>query len=270
MSESGGQENAAFAFNVIYSVLDSIVEKEVAEDLVPISLEVAISQAEMYAGTYQQATVTKSTFERGQMLFGINEPVIEHIGNGQLSFEDEIYEPIDNNTYQMLDGRRKIGFTSDEHGSAQYFSERLYWTSEKINWFQSTNALRIALGASLLMLLIGLVIRPLIQLKKNKRPIQWKSMMTLIVLCLLIGFGILLIGYAFEISLTRGTPMIYKIGLLLTTAGAILAALYPVAIIRNWKKIKRSDFPWLILNVVGISLLVICFWKVNLIGMNYY
>lgn len=270
MSESGGQENAAFAFRVIYAVLDELIEKKEQPKEMTVPLDVAISQANLYAGTYQQATVTKSTFERGQMLFGINEQVIKHIGDGQITYRDNVYKPLDNNTYQQVDGKLKIGFDTDGQGAPVYLSERIFWTLEKINWFQSANTLRIALGCSLLMLLIGLVIRPLIQLKKHKRPIQWKSMMTIITSCLIFGFGLLLIGYAFDIELTRGTPMIYKVGLLLTTVGVILFALYPITLIRKWKTFQKPDLPWIIFNVVAVLLLVVCYWRVNLIGFNYY
>ncbi len=270
MSESGGQENAAFAFQVIYGVLDKLIEKKEQPEEMQVPKDVAISQAEMYAGTYQQTTVTKSTFERGQMLFGINEQVIKHIGDGQITYRDKVYKPLDNNTYQQVDGTRKIGFFTDGQGAPMYFSERLFWTLEKINWFQSANTLRITLGCSLLMLLIGLVIRPLIQYKKNKRPIQWKSIMTIVTSCLIIGFGLLLCGYVFEIELTRGTPMIYKMGLFLTTLGALLFALYPVTLFRKWNSIDKRDLPWVIFNVVALLLLVACYGRVNLIGFNYY
>ncbi len=270
MSESGGQENASFAFRVIYGILDELIEKKEQPEELAVPLDVAISQAEMYAGSYQQATVTKSTFERGQMLFGINEQVIKHVGEGQITYRGNVYKPLDNNTYQQVDGTRKIGFESGGSGEPVYLSERLFWTLEKINWFQSANTLRITLGCSLLMLLIGLVIRPLILFKKNERPIQWKSMMTVIAASLVFGFGLLLCGYAFEIELTRGTPMIYKVGVLLTTVGAILFALYPVSLIRKWKSLQKADLPWVIFNVVGLLLLVVCYWRVNLIGFNYY
>lgn len=270
MSESGGQENAAFAFRVIYGILDELIVKKEQSEEIAVPLEVAISQAEMYAGTYQQTTVTKSTFERGQMLFGINEQVIEHVGEGQITYRNNVYKPLDNNTYQQVDGTRKIGFFTEGHGAPMYFSERLFWTLEKINWFQSANTLRITLGCSLLMLLIGLVIRPLIQLKKDKRSIQWKSMMSIVATCLTFGFGLLLCGYVFEIELTRGTPMIYKVGMFLTTLGAILFALYPISLIRKWNSLLKVDKQWVIFNVVALLLLVVCYWRVNLIGFNYY
>ena len=103
MSESGGQENAAFAFQVIYGILEELIEKRERPEEMQVPKDVAISQAEMYAGTYQQTTVTKSTFERGQMLFGINEQVIKHIGDGQITYRDKVYKPLDNNTYQQVD-----------------------------------------------------------------------------------------------------------------------------------------------------------------------
>ena len=133
MSESGGQENAAFAFQVIYGILEELIEKRERPEEMQVPKDVAISQAEMYAGTYQQTTVTKSTFERGQMLFGINEQVIKHIGDGQITYRDKVYKPLDNNTYQQVDGTRKIGFFTDGQGAPIYFSERLFWTLEKIN-----------------------------------------------------------------------------------------------------------------------------------------
>ena len=64
--------------------------------------------------------------------------------------------------------------------------------------------------------------------------------------------------------------MIYKVGLFLTTLGALLFALFPVTLFRKWKSIDKIDLPWVVFNVVALLLLVACYRRVNLIGFNYY
>ena len=268
MSESGGEENAAYAFRVIYSVLNELVPKKDSSDTNTIAIDQAVKQAEHYAGRYQNTTVTKSTFERGQMLFGINEPVVQHEGEGILSFAGTMYEPVDNDTYRALDGNRTIGFSFVE--GETYMNERIYWSFEKINWYESAITLRICTIMALVGLLIGLIIRPVILLKRAKRSIRWRSIMTLSSSALIIGFGLLLIGYGFDISLTTGTPWVYRIGLLLTTAGAFVFIFYPMEVYRLWNTTVSVDRFWMIINTLSLLLLMACYWSVNLIGFNYY
>ncbi len=270
MSESGGEENAAFGFRVIYGILDEIIEDLRKKTITNIPLEEAIEQAEKFEGTYQEATVTMSTFERGQMLFGINEPKIIHVGNGQLSHNGNIYEPIDGDTYQLIDGIKKIGFTTDANGEAKYFSERIYWTSEKIAWWQSALALQIGLGSSLVLLFVGLMIRPYILRRKEGRQLQWRSFLSLSAACMVFGFALLLTAFAFDISLRTGTPFVYKLGLWIITAGALLIALYPIELIKKWSNINKREYFWIALNAGAVILLMVCYWRINLIGFHYY
>ncbi len=270
MSQSGGEENAAYAFRVIYAILGTIIEEQELHTSAKVPLDVAIRQAEKYSGQYQLATVTKSTFERGQMLFGINEPVVKHVGDGVLSYGNQLFEPVDHDTYKAIDGKRKIGFTSGHDGRVKYMSERLYWTFEKINWWQSAMALRIALALSLVLLTIGVIIRPLVFKFKFGRMIRWKSLLTLSFFLLVAGFGILLLGYALDISLTFSTPLIYKAGIWMTTLGAFVAIFYPVELWTRWKSFKRKDLMWTAFNLLGLALLLASYWRVNLIGFHYY
>lgn len=269
MSESGGQENAGYAFSVIYSILDTLI-MDYKETFTKVPTEVAIRQAEKYEGRYQLTTVTKSTFERGQMLFGLDEPIVEHIGDGILTYAGKPYEPIDNNTYKIVDGRRKIGFDIDANGVPTYMSQRLYWTYEKITWIESATALRLGLGIALVLLFISLIIRPLVLRKKHQRSINWRSIVTASFGLMTVGFGLLLIGYTFNIELTRGTPLVYKAGLVMTTLGAGLFALYPLEIISQIKNLSRKELTWKVITLTAMILLIICYWRVNLIGLNYY
>ena len=268
MSESGGEENAAYTFRVIYDVLDKIVVERDKPEPIAMPLEQATKQADNYAGRYQNTTGTKSTFERGQMLFGINEPLVKHAGNGILSFGGSLYEPIDRDTYRKVDGDRTIGFSSAE--GVTYMNEHIFWTFEKINWFESATTLRVSMMLAFVGMLIGLLIRPLRMAKSTGRSLKWASTLSAGSLGLIIGFGLLLIAYAMDIPLTTGTPLLYKIGLWLTTLGALVVCFYPLELARSWKTLNANDRFWTCLNFSAVLLLMICYWRVNLIGFNYY
>lgn len=270
MSESGGEENAGYCFNVIYSVLRELLESREKKATDPIPTDLAISQAERYEGRYQLATVTRSTFERGEMIFGLREPIIKHIGGGTITFAGDEYTPLDEDTYQQKDGRKTIGFKTNEHGEATQLSERLYWTFEKIPWIQSAVALRIGLGISLFGILCGLIIRPLYLFKTKNISLRWKSILTPSVSLLIGGFALLILGNALNINLTNGTAPIYKIGLWMTTIGAVVFAFYPVELLGKIKSLSSSDKFWSMTNACLIILLLVCYWRINVIGLNYY
>ena len=118
-------------------------------------------------------------------------------------------------------------------------------------------------------MLIGLLVRPLWMAKRNRR-LKWASTLSLGSLGLIIGFGLLLLAYAMDIPLTTGTPLLYKIGLWLTILGALVVCFYPLELARSWKTLNANDRFWTCLNFSAVLLLMICYWRVNLIGFNYY
>ena len=270
MSESGGEENAAFVFQVIYSILDRLIPRIDAPAQTDQPVEKLVAQAEKFAGLYQLSTVTKSTFERGQMIFGIHEPVIKSTGDGNLAWNDRIYYPVSEKTYREVDGGRELGFNANQAGDETYMNERLYWTFEKIAWYESATALRIGLGTALGLLLIALFLRPLIARFKKGKRFQYRSLFTASSLCLILGFGLLLLGYAFNVSLTEGTSPIYKIGIWIIGLGFLFFCFLPVEMYQRWSALIKRDRIWMAIAFSALCLLVVCYFRINLIGFHYY
>jgi len=273
MVESGGENNAWFVFKNMFDALGKLIPKPAKEPINLNGLDV-LTQAEQCAGLYQMVTVTQSTFEKGRRIFGIDEHSIKHIGEGLLQIGDQTFSPTGYLTYKdVKDGKQQLGFKINTDGDVQYLGYgSIYTTFERIKWYQSALALQITVGFGLLITLIFLVVRPLYRkIKRNDGNFHspWIYRAAGLVLS---GFGILLIGNLVNLGMTTGTHLVYKIGLIILTIGAIMSFVIPFDIYSLWNNVDvdRRDKVMQSFGLLGMVLVCICFWDINLIGMNWY
>jgi len=164
----------------------------------------------------------------------------------------------------------------DKEGQVQYFGNgSLYTTYEKIKWYKSYVALQIALGIGLLLVIVLLVIRPFYRkFKKISPPSEFftSQRMSWTVGLLLGGFIILLIGNVLDLRMTTGTHIGYKIGLVILTIGALMSALIPYDLFKIWRSAGTPvrEKIYCSVGLLGLALICVCFWDINLIGMNWY
>jgi len=279
ISQSTRYGNEGFAFMAAEEIWNYILGEREPLQFPEVTAEELKDFAKEYDGTYQLYTVNQSTYEAGAKLFGLSERTVKYLGEDMIQVDHRSYKAIDKNIFEVVDEDRdwQVGFDHIEQSGHTILNMGLYATYRKISWYETILALQIAAYTSGTILLMSLFVmarnwwRRKAQniISENSFADRWIGITSLL---LLLGFGIMGICFALEVEIDTGTPFPYKLGLAMTSLGVLSSFLSPIAMYKIWSQ-KSNSFSTSIfftLAVIAVIVLSVCYYDMNLFGMNYY
>ena len=282
IAHNSRENSSGFRYTVTETILDTLLnDKERHYDL-PKPDEALASIASNYVGRYQQMNYPHSSFEKLGQLFGFYNSayVVSYENDGMLTLNGSKFVMVDEELFHRNDSSNpwNVQFDLDEEGKATRIVAGTISYS-RTPWFESKKVWQRLLAFSLLIVLVNLIKDPLVNGVKRIRKIpvekkkasltMWVKWTGFLLLFGLIGILVNLMIHGGQLA-DYGVPLSFKIPLIMTTAGSIMAVLSPFSIFPKWK--ERRSLPnkiWSLINVLSLLILAIGYYKFNIVGFHF-
>ncbi len=263
------------AGNFVYELQDEwidslIVSNEYAPSFEP--KEPIDQWKNRYDGLYQLHNINQSRFEKARRLFGLTERRVEVLDNYDIRINKAVYKPIQEHNFlvKRSDKDWQSGFVVSDEDKAIYLHQGLFGIYKRIPWYQSYRALQVLIVSGFLVLVLHLLISFFNQRHQTARSNlrlteRWSS------LFLLGGFAWMIVLYAMDVGIDRGTPFSFILGLIMINIGAIIVLIQWIFLFRNWSRLAHwKNRSWHLLWSVSSMVILAIFYHLNVLGFHYY